>query len=88
MPAAYRQGFVFVQNIFAGIVSETDSGYKFKYDKDYLSYENPLAVSLTLPCKTAGRICIYYKANRQIFVKIWNRVVCNGRFLPVVREID
>ena len=49
MAAAYRQGFVFVQNIFAGVVSETDSGYKFEYDKDYLSVENPLAVSLTLP---------------------------------------
>lgn len=49
MAAAYRQGFVFVQNIFAGVVSETDSGYKFEYDKDYLSVEKPLAVSLTLP---------------------------------------
>ena len=49
MAAAYRQGFVFVQNIFAGVVSETDFGYKFEYDKDYLSVENPLAVSITLP---------------------------------------
>ncbi len=49
MPAAYKQGFVFVQNVFAGIISETDSGYKFEYDKDYISYENSLAVSLTLP---------------------------------------
>ena len=49
MPAAYRQGFVFVQNIFAGIVSETDSGYKFEYDNEYLLSEKPLAISLTLP---------------------------------------
>ena len=49
MASAYRQGFVFVQNIFAGVVSETDSGYKFEYDRDYLSAENPLAVSVTLP---------------------------------------
>ena len=49
MDSAYRQGFVFVQNIFAGVVSETDSGYKFEYDRDYLSAENPLAISLTLP---------------------------------------
>ena len=49
MASAYRQGFVFVQNIFAGVVSETDSGYKFEYDREYLSTENPLAVSLTLP---------------------------------------
>ena len=49
MDSAYRQGFVFVQNIFAGVVSETDSGYKFEYDREYLSTENPLAISLTLP---------------------------------------
>ena len=49
MDSAYRQGFVFVQNIFAGVVSETDSGYKFEYDREYLSAEKPLAVSLTLP---------------------------------------
>ena len=49
MDSAYRQGFVFVQNRFTGIVSETDSGYKFEYDREYLSAENPLAVSLTLP---------------------------------------
>ena len=30
MAYTYRQGFVFVQNIFAGIVSETDSEYKFE----------------------------------------------------------
>ena len=45
----YRQGFVFVQNIFCGVVRETDSGYEFEYDKAYLDSPNPMAVSLTLP---------------------------------------
>lgn len=49
MSPSYRQGYVFVQNIFSGIVSETDFGYRFVYDSDYLASENPLAVSLTLP---------------------------------------
>ena len=49
MASAYRQGFVFVQNMFAGVVSETDSGYKFEYDNEYLLSEKPLAISLTLP---------------------------------------
>lgn len=51
MAESYRQGFVFVQNIFSGIIRETDSGYEFQYDKDYLSSQNPLPVSLTLPLK-------------------------------------
>ena len=45
----YRKAYIFVQNIFAGILSESDSGYMFSYDKDYLKNPNAKAVSLTLP---------------------------------------
>ena len=45
----YRAARIFVQNEFAGILSETDSGYSFFYDEQYLKKENALAVSLTLP---------------------------------------
>ena len=44
-----RAGKVFVQGIFAGTLCETDTGYNFSYDKEYLESENPVAVSLTLP---------------------------------------
>lgn len=46
---AFRKGYVYVRNIFAGILSETDSGYMFAYDDDYLKSEDASAVSLTLP---------------------------------------
>lgn len=49
MSCEYRKGRVFVQNRFAGVIEETDEGYLFKYDSDYLSSDNPLAVSLSLP---------------------------------------
>jgi len=45
----FRKANVFVQNEFAGILCETDSGYEFEYDSEYLKKENPLSVSLTLP---------------------------------------
>ena len=44
-----RAGKVFVQNKRAGTIKETDDGYEYSYDKDYLTMENPLPVSLTLP---------------------------------------
>ena len=31
-----RIGEVFIRNIFAGILKETDDGYSFIYDEDYL----------------------------------------------------
>ncbi len=46
---AYRTAFVYVREEFAGVLKETDYGYSFQYDKDYLASEKPTAVSLTLP---------------------------------------
>lgn len=46
---AFRTAYVYVRNIFAGTLCETDSGYSFSYDKDYLKADNAAAVSLTLP---------------------------------------
>lgn len=44
-----RSGEVFYGNRLAGIISENDEGYQFKYIRDYLQKENPKPVSLTLP---------------------------------------
>lgn len=46
---AYRTAYVYVRDTFAGTLKETDSGYSFVYDGEYLESENPTAVSLTLP---------------------------------------
>lgn len=46
---AYRTAFVYVRDTFAGTLKETDSGYSFIYDREYLADKNSTAVSLTLP---------------------------------------
>ena len=46
---AYRTAYVYVRDTFAGVLKETDSGYSFIYDNEYLSSENSTAISLTLP---------------------------------------
>ena len=45
----FRKANVYVRNIFAGVLSETDEGYSFSYTPDYLSRDDSGAVSLTLP---------------------------------------
>ena len=47
----YRSAYVYVRDAFAGIVSETDAGYSFAYDGEYLKGEGATAVSLTLPLR-------------------------------------
>ena len=44
-----RAGIVFVQNKRAGLIAETDTGYEFCYESEYLEKEDSLPVSLTLP---------------------------------------
>lgn len=46
---AFRTACVYVRNVFAGELCETDEGYSFFYDRQYLNNENASAVSLTLP---------------------------------------
>ena len=46
---AYRTAYVYVRDTFAGTLKETDSGYSFIYDNNYLANKNSTAVSLTLP---------------------------------------
>lgn len=36
---AFRTAYVYVRNAYAGALSETDEGYSFEYDRDYLRSE-------------------------------------------------
>ena len=47
--SAFRTAYVYIRNIFAGMLFETDEGYSFSYDEQYLSRKDASAVSLTLP---------------------------------------
>ena len=44
-----RAAKVFVQNKDAGIIRETDDGYVFSYNKDYMESKDALPVSMTMP---------------------------------------
>ena len=49
MLTSYRKAYVYIRNTFAGVLSETDQGYSFQYDQEYLSFSDSSPVSLTLP---------------------------------------
>lgn len=44
-----RTAYVYIRNVFAGELCETDEGYKFEYDSEYLKSDTATSVSLTLP---------------------------------------
>lgn len=45
----FRTAYVYIREDFAGTLKETDAGYSFMYDTQYLEKGNASAVSLTLP---------------------------------------
>lgn len=44
-----RKGYVYVQDIYAGTLCETDEGYCFSYDESHLKKKDAKPVSLTMP---------------------------------------
>ena len=40
-----KQGKVYIKDVFCGIVTESEEGYCFEYDKEYLSMEGATALS-------------------------------------------
>ncbi len=44
-----RQGNVYVNDMLAGVISETASGFTFIYDSKYIANPDALPVSITLP---------------------------------------
>ena len=36
MEETFRKAYVYVRDTYAGVLSETDSGYTFLYDREYM----------------------------------------------------
>ena len=54
-----RSGRVFIQGQYAGLIRETSDGFEFCYDNDYLSKEQAVPVSLTLPLRKEPYSSVY-----------------------------
>ena len=48
----FRKAYVYIRDYFAGVLEETDEGYSFSYDPDYIKSINAVPVSLTLPIQS------------------------------------
>ena len=79
MADAYRKGYVYIQNVFAGMIKETDEGYVFAYDGKYLERKDAVAVSLTLPLEKKE----YRSA---ILFPFFDGLIPEGWLLGVVRR--
>ena len=77
MTDEYRKGYVYIQGRYAGILAETEEGYEFQYNRDYLQSEGAVAVSLTLPLRERP-----YESN--ILFPFFDGLIPEGWLLGVV----
>ena len=51
-----RSAKIFFKDVFAGTLRETESGYEFVYDENYLRLDFAQPVSLTLPLQSRAYV--------------------------------
>ncbi|MCI1734517.1 MAG: HipA N-terminal domain-containing protein [Bacilli bacterium] len=72
-----RQGFVYFQGTFCGVLSETDTGYEFAYDSTWLDNPQAQPISLTMPLQKEP----YFSHN---FFSFFDGLIPEGWLLEVV----
>lgn len=76
---SYRKADIYVHETRAGVLEETETGYRFQYDSDYLSQKNAKSVSLTLPLKEEP-----YES--QVLFPFFDGLIPEGWLLDVVED--
>ncbi len=76
---SYRKADIFVNETRAGILEETESGYKFQYDAKYLALGEVEPVSLTLPPNEES-----YES--QVLFPFFDGLIPEGWLLDVVED--
>ncbi|MEX2573729.1 MAG: HipA N-terminal domain-containing protein [Balneolaceae bacterium] len=77
---SYRKADIYVNGTKAGVLEETESGYRFQYDSEYLSHEKPELVSLTLPLQQEP-----YESH--VLFPFFDGLIPEGWLLDVVEDI-
>ena len=76
---SYRKADIYVHETIAGVLEETETGYRFQYESKYVSQKNAEPVSLTLPLQEEA-----YES--QVLFPFFDGLIPEGWLLDVVEE--
>ncbi|HEX2867307.1 MAG TPA: HipA N-terminal domain-containing protein [Ignavibacteriales bacterium] len=74
-----KKGGVYLRDTFAGIITEDENGFSFRYDPDYLKLSEARPVSLTLPLREEA-----YTSPHMI--PFFDGLIPEGWLLEIARE--
>lgn len=76
---SYRKADIYVHETKAGVLEETETGYRFQYESTYVSQKNAEPVSLTLPLQQES-----YES--RILFPFFDGLIPEGWLLDVVED--
>ncbi len=76
---SYRKADIYVHETKAGVLEETETGYRFQYEPEYVLQKNVDPVSLTLPMRQEP-----YES--QVLFPFFDGLIPEGWLLDVVEE--
>ena len=76
---SYRKADIYVHETKAGVLEETETGYRFQYESEYVLQENAEPVSLTLPLQE-----VPYES--KVLFPFFDGLIPEGWLLDVVEE--
>lgn len=76
---SYRRADIYVHELKAGVLEETETGYRFQYDPDYLTQKVAEPVSLTLPIQNDP-------FESQVLFPFFDGLIPEGWLLDLVEE--
>ena len=76
---SYRKADIYVHETKTGVLEETETGYRFQYESEYVLQENAEPVSLTLPLQE-----VPYES--KVLFPFFDGLIPEGWLLDVVEE--
>lgn len=76
---SYRKADIYVHELKAGVLEETETGYRFEYNSEYLDRKKAEPVSLTLPLQEEP-----YES--QVLFPFFDGLIPEGWLLDVVKD--
>lgn len=74
-----KRGKVYIKDVFCGIITESEEGYTFEYDKAYLNMDGATALSPTMPLTDETYV-------KEMMFPVFDGLIPEGRLLDIAQS--
>ena len=74
-----KRGKVYIKDVFCGIITESEEGYTFEYEKAYLNMDGATALSPTMPLTDEPYV-------KEMMFPVFDGLIPEGRLLDIAQS--